>query len=190
MDATFWNNRYEDNNIPWDAGRITTPLKAYIDQLKDKAIRILIPGCGNAHEAEYLLQEGFTQVYVCDWATEALANFKKRVPDFPSSHLIQADFFKLENQFDLILEQTFLSALFPAQREAYAKQMYRLVSPGGKVIGVLFNEGTEDSPPFGGTAEEFLAIFNPVFDQVKVEDCYNSIKPRQGRELFIRLGKS
>ncbi len=190
MDATFWNTYYETDNMPWDAGSITTPLKEYIDQLADKNIRILIPGCGNAHEAEYLVKQGFTQVYVCDWAKEALSKFRERVPHFPESHLILADFFKLEEQFDLILEQTFFCALLPALRPAYAQQMHQLLSPKGKLVGLLFNMEKEDGPPFGGDLVEYQSLFQPIFEHVKIEECYNSIKPRQGKEFFIQLRKA
>lgn len=33
------------------------PLKVYFDQLTNKDLKILIPGGGNSHEAEYLLKK-------------------------------------------------------------------------------------------------------------------------------------
>ena len=62
LDDPYWSNRYIENTAAWDAGTITTPLKEYIGQLTDKNIAILIPGWGNSHEAEYLLQQGFTNI--------------------------------------------------------------------------------------------------------------------------------
>ncbi len=48
----------------WDIGYVHPPLlKEYIDQLTSKDIAILIPGCGHGYEAEYLLQQGFTQYH-------------------------------------------------------------------------------------------------------------------------------
>lgn len=63
LDADFWNERYSSQQTGWDIGSPSTPLKEYIDQLTDKDIRILIPGCGNAYEAEYLHQQGFSNVF-------------------------------------------------------------------------------------------------------------------------------
>ena len=88
-----WENRYIINDIGWDLGVVSTPLKTYFDQLENKEITILIPGCGNSHEAEYLFKNGFKNVFVIDLSKTALANIKKRVPTFPVSQLILGDFF-------------------------------------------------------------------------------------------------
>ncbi len=66
FDDKFWSDRYEHRLTGWDLGVISSPLKAYFDQLKNKEISILIPGCGNAYEAEYLLNAGFTDVSLID----------------------------------------------------------------------------------------------------------------------------
>ena len=51
LDSNSWNQRYISKNTGWDIGFVSTPIKDYIDQINNKNIRILIPGCGNAHEA-------------------------------------------------------------------------------------------------------------------------------------------
>ena len=40
-------------------------------QVENKEVKILIPGCGNAHEAELLLEEGFTNITLLDIAQKA-----------------------------------------------------------------------------------------------------------------------
>ena len=57
LSSEYWNTRYVENDFGWDAGEITTPLKTYFDQLKDKSLKILIPGAGNSYEAEYLFNK-------------------------------------------------------------------------------------------------------------------------------------
>ena len=113
LDEKFWNSRYQDQNTGWDLGIISTPLKEYFDQLNNKNLKILIPGGGNSYEAEYLHNKGFTNVYVVDLSKTALENLQKRIPSFPKEHLIHANFFELEETFDLIIEQTFFCALNP-----------------------------------------------------------------------------
>ena len=103
IDKNYWEKRWENNETGWDAGTITTPLKQYFDQLKDKNIKILIPGCGNAHEAEYLFNEGFKHIYIIDLVPQALESFSKRVPNFPKENLICGDFFNKQKQYDLIV---------------------------------------------------------------------------------------
>jgi methyl halide transferase len=110
---TYWSNRYNNQNIGWDIGYPSTPLKEYIDQLKDKTICILIPGAGNAYEAEYLIEKGFTNIYVMDISKIPLDNFRKRNPNFPEERLIESDFFEHTGSYDLILEQTFFCSFEP-----------------------------------------------------------------------------
>lgn len=190
LDTTYWRERYLSQEIGWDVGGITTPLKGYFDQLENKDIEILIPGCGNGYEAEYLLNNDFRNVWVIDLANEPLQNLKQRCPFFPDDHLILGDFFELEKQFDLIVEQTFFCALPPYLRSDYAKKMHQLLKPNGKLMGLLFNYTLNtDLPPFGGSADEYEEYFAPYFEFNVFDEAHNSIKPRAGRELFILLRK-
>ena len=190
LNKNFWDLRYQNNEIGWDIGYISTPLKKYIDQLTDKNIKILIPGGGNSYEAEYLHNLGFKNVFVVDISTTALTNLKNRVPDFPKNHLINIDFFKLNNSFDLILEQTFFCSLTPKLRDNYVLKMNQILRPNGKLVGLLFNIPlNKDRPPFGGTKKEYLSYFKTYFKIEIMELSYNSISERTNNELFIKLIK-
>lgn len=190
FNASYWEHRYQLNQTGWDAGDVTTPLKEYFDQLLNKDIRILIPGSGNGYEAEYLFRLGFQQVYVADVAEAPLQNFARRVPEFPPEQLLQQDFFNLDGGYDLIVEQTFFCALNPSLRADYALQCAALLKAGGKLMGLLFNTSfSHEGPPFGGNPDEYVKYFEPYFDFLHFEKAYNSIQPRQGRELFILLQK-
>jgi methyl halide transferase len=185
-DQAYWSQRWLNRDTTWDVGYPSTPIKEFIDGITDKTLRILVPGCGNAYEAEYFHRSGFTHVDVVDFAPEALAQFRQRVPDFPENHLLCEDFFKLTGTWDLVIEQTFFCAIDPSQRDAYARKMSTLLAPGGRLAGLLFNDTLNtDKPPYGGTAAEYEAIFRPHFTLIKMEPAQNSIPPRAGRELFI-----
>lgn len=194
LTEAYWRQRYQANHTSWDAGTITPPLRAYFDQLgPTDNRRILVPGAGRAYEAEYLHQLGFSEVFVVDLAPEALRALGQRVPDFPADHLLHQDFFALHaaSPFDLIVEQTFFCALDPVLRPAYAQQCARLLGAGGTLAGLLFEADFGDSsePPFGGSRQEYRAYFEPYFEFQHFETAYNSLRPRQGRELFICLKK-
>lgn len=188
IDEQYWSERYRNNDISWDAGSITTPLKEYFDQLENKNISILIPGAGNSYEAEYLFKQGFTDVTVIDISEEPLKNISNRLPDFPRSKLLYEDFFKHNGKYDLIIEQTFFCAIDPSLRSSYVAKSHSLLREGGKLAGVLFDAPLNtDHPPFGGTAEKYRKLFAPYFKLIIFGPCYNSIKPRAGKELFINL---
>jgi len=191
LNKDFWNRRYQEGNTGWDVGAITTPLKEYFQQLEDTNLKILIPGAGNSYEAEFLFEKGFKNTIVIDISDVVLENFKNRNPEFPPKNLVNKDFFEAEGSFDLIIEQTFFCALDPKYRPAYASKMYELLKKGGKLVGVLFDDPLNvDHPPFGGNEAEYRNYFEPWFHLIVFESCYNSIKPRVGRELFMILEKN
>ncbi len=186
LDHTFWKEKYKDEKTGWDIGYPSTPIQNYIEQLTDKELSILIPGCGNGYEAELLHKLGFKNVTILDIVKQPLANFSERVPSFPKKHLIHADFFNHQKQYDLIIEQTFFCALNPTFRKRYVEQMHQLLNDNGKLVGLLFNFPlTNQGPPFGGSKQEYIDTFSKYFNLKILEKSYNSIEERKDKELFI-----
>ncbi len=188
-EEAFWSTRYKEERTGWDIGYPSTPLKEYIDQLEDKSVKILIPGAGNAYEAEYLFKNGFTNTFVMDISTTPLEAFSKRVPDFPKDQLIHENFFEHQKQYDLIFEQTFFCSFppLPENRKRYGEKMATLLKPNAKLVGLWFDiplTGDMVKRPFGGDKEEYLSYLAPYFDVKVFETASNSIKPRMGNELF------
>lgn len=187
-EEAYWSGRYENQSTGWDIGFPSLPLKTYIDQLEDKNLSILIPGAGNAYEAEYFFKEGFPYVHVIDISPAPLKNLKRRVANFPEGHLINTDFFEHSGSYDLILEQTFFCSFepLPETRMAYAEKMNNLLKPNGKLVGVWFKHPIHENSkrPFGGSKEEYLRYLLPNFKVKTFEDCHNSIPERMGNELF------
>lgn len=197
LDEHYWTDRYEHHDTGWDVGNVSTPIKAYIDQLTNHEQSILVPGAGNGYEAEYLMKKGFRNTWVVDLSVIPLRHLAARCPEFPEEQLLHADFFELPGPhtpfqgFDLIIEQTFFCALNPELRRAYAEKMFGLLNKGGRLVGLLFDAPLNaDRPPFGGSKEEYLPYFEAAGFRVRYFDpCHNSIPPRAGRELFIHLQK-
>lgn len=188
LNQKFWEEKYHQNETGWDLGEVSPPLKNCIDQLEDRSQKILIPGAGNAYEAEYLYRKGFENIIVLDIAEAPIENFKRRYPHFPENQILQTDFFDLNMRFDLVLEQTFFCALPPQLRSNYAKKMADLLPQGKMLTGVLFDFPlTEKGPPFGGSKAEYIQYFSPYFDIEKIERAKDSHPDRKGKELFIKM---
>ncbi|HQW87198.1 MAG TPA: methyltransferase domain-containing protein [Flavobacteriales bacterium] len=186
LDRRFWEERYHAGDTGWDLGGPSAPLKAYLEQLTDRDLRLLFPGAGRAYEAEHAHRLGFRHVTVIDLTDAPYADLLARCPDFPKDHLLVGDLFQHEGTYDRIIEQTCFCALDPALRPDYVRAMHRMLRPGGKLVGVLFNDPLNtDRPPFGGSQGEYEALFRPVFPRVNFAPCHNSIAPRSGRELWI-----
>lgn len=190
LNKDYWENRYHLNEIGWDIGTVSTPLKEYIDQIENKELKILIPGAGNGYEFEYLYNAGFQNVFVIDIAKTPLENIQKRMPHLDDKHLIHKDFFELNDTFDLIIEQTFFCAIATDLRKKYVLKMSSLLNSGSKIVGLLFQFPlTEKGPPFGGNENEYRALFQNQFNIKTLESAHNSIKPRENNELFFIFEK-
>ncbi len=187
--AQYWQQRYENNNTGWDMGQVSPPLKAYFDQLKHKELRVLIPGAGNAYEAEYLIKKGFTDVHVVDIAQDPLKNIHDRVGEHPALHLHHIDFFEFHGKFDLIIEQTFFCALDPSQRKYFAQKMSNSMKDDARLVGLLFDFPLVDGPPYGGNVREYKEYFSPYFNFHTFQRAHNSYYKRYPKEIFINLVK-
>ncbi|MEC5142338.1 methyltransferase domain-containing protein [Chitinophaga sp. 212800010-3] len=187
MNTQYWNNRYIKGETGWDMGQVSPPLKAYIDQLYNRDIRILIPGGGNSYEAMYLAGHAFSDVTVLDIAPTLVERLRETFSR-TRVKILEEDFFAHTGVYDLILEQTFFCAIDPSLRTDYVKHMYSLIRPGGHLVGVLFDRNfSHAGPPYGGTEEEYRKLFEDDFEFKTLQPCYNSHPARQGSELFINF---
>ena len=191
LNENYWSSRYQNNDAAWDMGKVSPPLKNYFDQLTNKSISILIPGCGNAYEAEYLLQNGFKNITLIDISPVPVDKLKKQLSAFlhKEINIICGNFFALNQTFDLIVEQTFFCAIDPSLRINYVHKMHELLNVKGKLVGVFFNRTFDAGPPFSGSKAEYDMLFRNKFIIKMMEECYNSITPRQGSELFVIMQK-
>jgi SAM-dependent methyltransferase len=190
LDQTYWENQYVSETIGWDLGQPSPPLQTIIDELSDKNLRILIPGCGNAYEAEYLLNQGFTDVTLIDISPTLVSDLQAKFKENKQIKVVLGDFFAHEGEYDLILEQTFFCALPPSMRQQYVWKMHQLLSPSGEIKGLLFNRFFEkQGPPFGGDLATYEQLFKAAFEIKKIDICQNSISSRADTEFSITFAK-
>ncbi|MCX7769112.1 MAG: TPMT family class I SAM-dependent methyltransferase [Flavobacteriales bacterium] len=187
LDLNYWDQRWQEGRTEWDIGYPSPALMEFARQFPLREQHVLIPGCGNAYEAEALLELGYTHITLLDISPTLTTKLRQRF-GFASDKIqvVCEDFFLHEGRYDLILEQTFFCALPPCMRPQYVKKMAELLNPNGRLAGLLFitpfdNEG----PPFGGTFEEYQQLFGEHFHILRMELTPLSIPQRQGREVFF-----
>jgi methyl halide transferase len=190
LDKMYWDAQYKANATGWNLGEVPPPIKTYFDSVTNKDAVILIPGCGNTYEAEYLLQQGFTNITVIDIATTLVENLQQKFINNTNIKVVLGDFFEHNGSYDYIIEQTFFCALPPTMRQQYVYKMHQLLKLNGKLVGLLFNRTFDVSPPFGGSKAEYELLFKDAFYFNVIEDCKNSVPPRANTELFIELQKN
>jgi SAM-dependent methyltransferase len=190
LDQAYWDAQYKAAATGWDLGVVSPPIKTYIDRLENKNAAILIPGCGNTYEAEYLLEKGFTNITVIDIAPTLVENLNQKFASNSNIKIVLGDFFEHQGSYDFIIEQTFFCALPPTMRQKYVWKMHQLLAEEGILTGLLFNRSFDVSPPFGGSQEEYEMLFKSAFDFMKMEVAQNSVAPRANSELFIEFKKN
>jgi len=193
LDQSYWEIRWQRGETGWDMRQASPPLINYALQIspeKRSQTQVLIPGCGNGHEALTLAEAGFAGLTLLDIAPTAVAAIQEQLDAQPPAYparVLCTDFFEHADRYDLVLEQTFFCALDPVLRAAYAQKMFDLLNPGGKLAGVWFDRTFEGGPPFGGNVLEYKKLFAPFFRLHTVAPCYNSIPARAGSEVFMIL---
>ena len=179
----FWESRYRDNVVPWDAGKVPAALQEYARNLSPGA-RVLIPGCGSAYEAAYLSDKGF-DVLAIDFSPAAVKVAKKNLGRFGNIVRL-ADFFAFDfgQPFDVVYERAFLCALPPRMWPQYAPRTAHLLRPGGELAGFFFFQKTERGPPFGTSPDALHALLDPGFELVEDKTVTDSIPVFQSAERW------
>jgi len=71
----FWNSKYNNNEDQWDIGTPTPIIVDWFKKIKSRK-KIIVPGCGNGHDALYLANQGH-DVYAVDFSINAINNLKR-----------------------------------------------------------------------------------------------------------------
>lgn len=150
MDESFWRKRWESGRTRWDRGVHSAALERWFADAAALPATLLVPGCGNGHEVEWLARRGVA-VTAVDLIATPLDNLRARLAAHGlDAELIQADLFAWEPAapFDAIYEQTCLCAISPEQRPDYAARLHRWLKPGGILYALFAQIDATDGPPW------------------------------------------
>jgi SAM-dependent methyltransferase len=181
--AAFWDARYREQFIPWDAGGVPGALTRFLDATL-APLRVLIPGCGSAYEARAFAERGH-DVLAIDFSAPALERARAVLAE--CARLLRfADFFTddLGAPFDLIYERAFLAALPKAHWARWAARTADLLRPGGRLAGFFFWRDDERGPPFGLRPGELEALLAAAFERIEDAPVEDSIPVFAGRERW------
>jgi SAM-dependent methyltransferase len=191
-ELSFWENRYQENNTPWDLGK---SVPAFVSLLSSpqapKPSSAAVLGCGSGHDAILFAEYGF-KVTGFDFAPTAIALAKKRAEERNISvEFKQRNIFALaqeyENQFDYVIEHTCFCAIQPEQRQNYVEVVKNILKPTGELIGLFWAHSRPGGPPFGISLEELRSLFSPYFEIKSLNLVDNSIGSRQQEEYLGRF---
>ena len=161
MAASNWDQRYLEGSDRWELGRPAPPLEAFLrtdSRAPQPPGRVLVPGCGRGHEAALLADLGY-EVIGLDFSSEAIQRAQAlHGSDRAALRWLQADLFDggalaaagvTTGSLQGVLEHTCFCAIDPAQRGAYLDTTWRLLAPGGWLLGLFWCHRRPDGPPWG-----------------------------------------
>ena len=193
---SFWNDLYLSNDISWDLKGPAQPLLHWLKENSVKGEKICIPGCGNGYDALEFAANG-AQVWAVDFAEEPIYFLEKRAKEINQIvNTICGDLFALSNShsefFSMVWEYTCYCAIDPERRQDYRDLIYQILAKGGKFISLFFpilKQEEEGGPAFGVNLGSTLEMFNEKFDILEINAKPNSIMPRIGNEVLVKMVK-
>ena len=180
----FWDVRFEAAFTPWDQGGVPQSLVDYVAQ-HPSAKRVLIPGCGAAHEVQFLAGQGW-DVTAIDFSPAAVARARQLLGSL-GNRVREVDFFGdalSRERFDAIYERAFLCALPRRLWTAWAARVAAIIPPNGRLFGFFFFDVNEKGPPFGITDAELTALLSPNFERTEDRAPADSIGVFAGKERW------
>ncbi len=159
---SFWEQRYLDENTPWDRGEVSPALRHWLATGVLQLGRILVPGCGRGYEVVELAQRGF-EVVAIDTAPAAVASLERRLDEARvAAEVICADLLEWEpaREFDAIYEQTCLCAMAPSVWPGYSHLLGEWLRTGGSLCALFMQTGQPGGPPYHCDVTTMHELFN------------------------------
>ncbi len=188
-----WQAAWEEGRTPWDAGRSAPTLVELVAGGTLPAGRALVPGCGSGYDV-LTLASAERSVLGIDLSPLAAARFEalraERGVDGARARVEVADFFAADlGRFDLVWDCTFLCALPPDLRGAWAVRMNELLADDGELVTLIFpvTDGPADrGPPYPQHPDRVRALLGDGWTATTLERVERSNPGREGREWLGR----
>mmetsp|Transcript_17613 Transcript_17613/g.53704 ORF Transcript_17613/g.53704 Transcript_17613/m.53704 type:complete len:206 (-) Transcript_17613:289-906(-) len=154
MVPSYWEERWAGGLEPgtaWDVAAPSPCLRAVLARLP--VGETLVPGAGRAYDAVLLAKERpVTAVDISETACAEAQKYVDALEDKPETlRILHDDFFTFRGgPYALVWDCTFLCALPPAKRDAWARRTSDLVADDGVICTLIFPIGKDDDqgPPW------------------------------------------
>jgi len=183
MDAQFWHERWEMNEIGFHQAEINIHLQEFWPLLNlPRAQRVLVPLCGKSRDMLWLLEQGYRVLGVELSALAVAAFFQENQLTFQcyphgaftcweqaEIQILSGDFFSLTTDYtsDIkgVYDRASLVALPPELRIRYVRHLASLVTSGTKIFLVTMEYPQTEmaSPPFSVSPSEVEELYKDHF---------------------------
>jgi len=207
--AEDWQRRYEQQDTPWDSGRVDTELRRFIESSEPNVpaigSRAIEFGCGTGTNAFYLAARGLKTTAV-DFAPEAIvlagekmfevriaagSDHELNMPDFVDGDVTKLD--DVTGPFDFLFDRACYHCVRRAgQLGGYLATVRRLMPSGSRLLVIAGNpDAGETGGPPKVTAAELVGDFEKLcrierLTAVRFEEADGSAGPLGWSLLMTR----
>jgi thiopurine S-methyltransferase len=194
MDHNFWLKRWQANEIGFHGADVQPALAKHWSKLDaPKGARVFVPLCGKSVDMVWLASQGLMVVgaELSEVAIDAFFAEHGLVPHTREEDAFKiksagafelwcGDFFALEREklgsVPFAYDRAALVAMPPDMQQRYAKKMAGLMPAHSKtlLVGLAYNQGEMNGPPFSVPRERVRELFDPAFD-VSVIDARDGL---------------
>jgi methyl halide transferase len=194
---SFWQQRFEAGQVPWDRGEPSPQLASWLTAgVLQRGQSVVVPGCGSGHEVAALAAAGCA-VTALDYAPAAVELTRRRLEKAAlMADVVVADVLQWRppSPCDVIYEQTCLCALHPDDWAWYADQLHSWLRPGGTLCALFMQVRREaagigiiEGPPYHCDINAMRALF-PARRWAWPKPPYSAVPHPQGwSELAVTL---
>ncbi|MEM7431029.1 MAG: thiopurine S-methyltransferase [Pseudomonadota bacterium] len=197
MQADFWLERWQKNEIGFHEGQPNTLLLRCFDRLGlDAGARVFVPLCGKSRDIGWLLANDI-QVSGIELSKDAVVQLFEDLGITPEVDELEAvtryratnidifvgDVFALTpavlGAVDAIYDRAALIALPEEMRQRYAKHIVALTSSAPQLLICLqYDQSLMEGPPFSVTEEKVIALYGSDYaiEQLVAEDVPGGLK--------------
>lgn len=182
-DLEFWNERYRQGRIPWDAGRTPEPLLQWLQRTPRRG-RVLVPGCGSGYEVRSFHDHGW-EVLAVDFSPASVDRARAILGQL-GARVVLGDFFTypFERPFDVVYERAFLCSLPPERWPDCVRRIGTCLAPGGLWLGFFLYGHEDEPPPYPMTEADAQRLIEPKFERLEDVPVPDSVPVFAGRERW------
>lgn len=170
-----WDEFYKGTPA-WDIGHPQPAFEALVENGEIKPGRALDIGCGRGENAIMLAMNG-CDVTGIDLSEIAISDAKVKAAErhvkvyFVVGDVLRMDQLFKESELDVIIDSFLFHTFTDEERPIFARQVYRVLKPGGKYFMLCFSDKDPAGPgPRRISKAEIEHTFTPLFKIIYIAD--------------------
>ena len=207
MDASFWHERWQNNEIGFHQDVATPLLKTHWNTTFGRAATVLVPMCGKSRDLLWLAERGvnvigveLSEIAVKDFFDENELDYDVSSGDMMECRstaspitIYQGDFFELPEEIlascEAVFDRGSLIALPEEMRSAYVGMFSALLAPGSQVLLITLEHNSPKNPPFSLHEAEVLKLYGDHFVLQHLGEDDEEFRGQTARNVAYRLIK-